>query len=102
MSIFSLLKTFFIKRRKKSELRKKILSEEISYSDTAENITKSISHSNKLYKELITKTHPDLFEKENKLYATELSSKITKNKKNYNELLKLKLEVEDFLQTKKQ
>jgi hypothetical protein len=31
-----------------------------------------------------------------------LSSKITKNKKNYNELLKLKVQVERFLQTKKQ
>jgi hypothetical protein len=100
MSIFSFLKTFFIKRRKRAELRKKILSEELSYNETAENITKSISHSNKLYKELITKIHPDLFEKENKLHATELSSKITKNKKNYNALLKLKLEVEDFLQIK--
>lgn len=101
MSILSFVKTFFIERRKKSELRKKILSEEISYADTAENITKSISHSNKLYKELITKVHPDLFKESNKIYATELSSKITENKKNYNELLKLKIEVEDFLQSEK-
>jgi hypothetical protein len=101
MSIFSFVKTFFIKRRKKSELRKKILSEEISYADTAENITKSITHSNILYKRLITKVHPDLFAENNKKYATELSSRITKNKKNYNELLKLKVEVEVFLQIEK-
>lgn len=101
MSIFSFVKAFLLERRKKSELRKKILSEKISYADTAENITKSISHSDKLYKELITKVHPDLFEEGIKAYATELSSKITKNKKNYNELLKLKIEVEDFLQIEK-
>jgi hypothetical protein len=98
MSILSFVKTFFNERRKKSQLRKKILSEKISYTDTAENFTKSISHSDKLYKELITKIHPDLFEDNNKIYATELSAKITKNKKNYNELLKLKIEVENFLQ----
>ena len=100
MSIFSFIKTFFIKQRKKSELRKKILSEKISYADTAENITKSITQSHKLYKELITKTHPDLYEEEKKVFATKISAEITKNKKNYNELLKLKLEVEDFLQIK--
>ena len=97
MSILSVIKTFLKERRKKAELRKKILSEELSYNDTAENITKSISHSNKLYKELITKTHPDLFDETKKVFATELSAEITKNKKNYNELLKLKKIVEDFL-----
>ncbi|MGK0411987.1 MAG: hypothetical protein ACJA1B_000176 [Polaribacter sp.] len=102
MSIVSFVKAFLLKRKKKAELRRKILSEKISYTDTANNITKSIAHSNKLYKELITKVHPDLFEESNKIYATELSSKITKNKKNYNELLKLKVQVERFLQTKKQ
>lgn len=100
MSIITVIKTFFKERRKRAELRKKILSEELSYNDTAENITKSISHSAKLYKELITKTHPDLFESDNKVFATELSAEITKNKKNYNELLKLKKIVEDFLQSK--
>lgn len=97
MSIITIIKTFFKERRKKSELRKKILSEKISYNETAENITKSISHSAKLYKELITKTHPDLFENENKILATKLAAEITKNKKNYNELLKLKKIVEDFV-----
>lgn len=98
--MLGIIKNFFKERRKKVELRKKILSEELSYNETAENITKSISYSNKLYKELITKTHPDLFESEKKAFATELSAEITKNKKNYNELLRLKKIVEDFLQIK--
>lgn len=98
--MLSFIKSFLKKRRIKSQMRKKILSENLSNKDTAVNITKSITQSHKLYKELITKTHPDLFEQKDQVFATKLSSKITKNKKNYSELIKLKKEVETFLETK--
>jgi DNA-binding transcriptional regulator GbsR (MarR family) len=101
MSMYYWLKAVLLKRKKKNELRKKILSEKISYSDTAKNITKSITQSNALYKKLITKIHPDLFEESKKNDVTELASEITKNKKNYNELIKLELEVEEFIKESK-
>jgi hypothetical protein len=103
MSIFSIIskiKGVLLKRKQKSELRKKILSEKVSYSSTAENITKSITGSKKLYLQLIKKVHPDLFGKEQQEHVTELASKITKNKRNYNELFKLKIEVENLINIK--
>lgn len=101
MKIFYLLQKIKDRLSKQSErkkLRKKILLEGDSYSFTAENITNSISKSKELYKDLIIKVHPDRFEEKYKKEATELSSKITKNKKDYHSLLELKKEVEEFLQ----
>jgi len=46
---------------------------------------------------LIVKVHPDKFSDSKKERATELSSRITKSKKNYEELYSLKIEVEEFL-----
>jgi hypothetical protein len=88
-------------RKKKSSLKRKILEEDISYSEEAKNIINSISKSKSLYKELITKVHPDIFaDVDDKQKATELSSSITENKHNYNELSKLKKEVHSFLKSK--
>ena len=97
MSILSLFKKFLHNRKKKKELRKKILTENISYEDTAENFTKSLAHSAKIYKTLITNVHPDLFGENDKEYVTDLSARITKHKKNYNKLLMLEVEVKEFL-----
>jgi hypothetical protein len=87
-----------IKQRKKSILRKKVLADGTDdYKGAAKNIANSISKSRELYKELIVKIHPDRFLDERKIIATELSAKITKAKRNYDELNMLKIEVETFL-----
>jgi hypothetical protein len=87
-----------IKQRKKSILRKKVLADGTNdYMGAAKNIANSISKSRELYKELIVKIHPDRFLDERKVVATELSAKITKAKRNFDELSLLKIEVEKFL-----
>ena len=89
---------FFVKLLKKNRLRKRVLSEGISdYKSVAQNIALSISKSKNLYKSLIIKVHPDKFMDEKKEEATVLSTRITIAKKNYEELTKLKTEVEQFL-----
>ena len=97
ITIFPILMNIIIKQRKKSKLRKKILSDGESFTETAINITNSIGKSKDLYKKLIVKVHPDRFFGEKKTIANELSAKITKSKKNYKELLELKTQVDDFL-----
>jgi hypothetical protein len=85
-------------KRRKNKLRKKILADGPSnYGEVAENIALSISKSKALYKELIVKVHPDRFLEEKKDMANELASKITKSKRNFEELSKLKTEVDAFL-----
>lgn len=87
-----------IKQRKKSILRKKVLADGTDdYKGAAKNIANSISKSRELYKELIVKVHPDRFQDERRVIATELSAKITKAKRNYDELTFLKTEVEKFM-----
>ena len=91
----------FIKSFKKNKLRKRVLSEGKSdYKSVAQNIALSISKSKDLYKSLIVKVHPDKFIEEKKEEATELSTRITMAKKNYEELTRLKIEVEQFLNKK--
>jgi hypothetical protein len=86
------------KRKRKRELKMKIMADgENDYSKTAKNIAMSISKSKELYKILITKVHPDRFHDEKRDKATELSARITKAKKNYNQLLLLQDEVTEFL-----
>lgn len=70
------------------------------YKSVAQNIALSISKSKDLYKSLIVKVHPDKFIEEKKEEATELSTRITMAKKNYEELTRLKIEVEQFLNKK--
>lgn len=92
---------FFIKlikeKRRKSKLRKKIISDGSDYAVSAKNIANSIAKSKLLYKELIVKVHPDKFLDDKKHIANELSSRITKSKRNYNDLMSLKVEVDEFI-----
>lgn len=90
---------FIKEKRRKSKIRRTILADGEDFSVTAKNIANSIGKSRDLYKNLITKVHPDRFVDGKKERATELSSKITKSKKNFDELTRLKVEVEDFLKT---
>lgn len=90
------------KRKLKREIRKKIAADgESDFAITAKNIAMSISKSKELYKSLITQIHPDRFLDERKIKATELSARITRSKKNYNELITIQLEVDEFLNEKK-
>ena len=86
------------KRKAKRDLRRRVLADGNSeYSETARNIALSISKSKQLYKDLIVKVHPDRFQDDRKEKATELSARITKAKRNYDELVGLEVEVKDFL-----
>lgn len=86
------------KRKAKKDLKLRVLADGNSdYSGTARNIALSISKSRQLYKNLIVKVHPDKFQDERKEKATELSSRITKAKRNYDELVGLEIEVKDFI-----
>lgn len=99
--IISFLITSYNKKREKKELRRRILADGQDYTTTAKNIRNSISKSKVLYKKLIVKVHPDRFLDDRKTIATELCSKITKSKKNYDDLVKLEQEVNSFLQNKR-
>ncbi|GGD17714.1 hypothetical protein [Flavobacterium orientale] len=86
------------KRRLRRNIRKKLSEKEgDNFKSIFKNMVFSISKSKELYKSLITKVHPDRFTDDRKLKAEELSARITKFKKNYDELIKLKIEVENFL-----
>jgi hypothetical protein len=86
------------KRSKKNKLKQRILADNHDYTFNAKNIVNSISKSKDLYKELITSIHPDKFIGiEKKQEATKLASRVTKSKKNYNDLLNLKIEIIEFL-----
>jgi len=87
----------YVYRRK---LRKRVMADGTTdYSSTAVNIAQSIANSKALYKELITKTHPDRYtndlEKQGK--ASELSSLITEAKRNYSKLIELRERVNNEL-----
>jgi len=98
ITVIPFLIHFSIKKREKSQLRKRVLLEGTDdYSKTAKNIANSISKSRLLYKELIVKIHPDRFLDDKKLRATELSARITNAKRNFDSLEQLKIEVEIFL-----
>jgi len=86
------------KKKEKSDLKRRVLADGNSdYSGTAKNIALSISKSKQLYKDLIVKVHPDRFQDDRKEKATELSARITKAKRNYDELVGLEIEVKEFL-----
>jgi hypothetical protein len=98
ITIIPIVANFIINQRKKSILRKRVLADgSNNYKETALNIANSISKSKELYKELIVKAHPDKYQDEKKILATELSAKITKAKRNYDELCKLELELKNLL-----
>jgi len=98
LSILLGLVLTYSKRKTKRELRKRVLAENNpDYSETAKNIKNSILKSKDLYKSLIIQVHPDKFLDAYKEIASELSARITKSKKNYDELMVLKIEVEEFI-----
>ncbi len=85
----------------KRRTRKKILSrikneENISNDAIFKNIAFGISKGRTLYKELVIKVHPDTYSDELKDEATRLSQEVSKNKRNYSELLNLKEHVENL------
>jgi hypothetical protein len=101
LTIIPVIVIYIKKIRTKNKIRKKILADGETYSKTAKNIANSISKSKFLYKKLIVKVHPDRFFENEKIIANELSSRITKSKKNYDDLLKLEIEVNNFLKKNK-
>lgn len=102
ITVIPIIVKFIINRRKKSKLRKLVLEDSSDdYTNTAKNIANSISKSRQLYKELIIKIHPDRFLDDRKVKATELSARITKSKRNFDDLSNLKIEVENFLNENK-
>jgi hypothetical protein len=99
--IIPFLIKYYRKYKKRNELRKSVLADGTTqYFETAKNIADSISKSKTLYKELITKIHPDKFHDKDKLIATELSTKVTNAKRNYNQLLIIKDEIDYFLRSR--
>lgn len=88
------------KRILKKRLVNKILSDgEEDFKITASNIALSISKSKELYKDLITKAHPDNFPndpiKQDK--ATKISAMLTEAKRNYSKLQDIKVIIEKEL-----
>ena len=91
---------FIIKKIKRKRLVSKILSEgEGDYAITAKNIAQSISQSKVLYKELITKVHPDRFPNDpiKQERASKISAMLTEAKRNYNKLLEISILIENEL-----
>lgn len=89
------------KRKTKRDLKRKLLAEgNGDYSETAKNMVQSISKCKHLYKKLIVRVHPDKFLDERVVMANDLTARITKAKRNYNELVELEKEVKDFLEKK--
>ena len=90
--IIMLLLTRLSTNSKRSEIRNRVLKEggEIDFG----NVINSSFNSEKLYKELLVKCHPDRFAPdENKMkIADELSARITQSKHNIKGLQELKLE----------
>lgn len=88
---------FFIRKYKKNKIRRSVLADsQINPKEVATNIKNGIANGRQLYKKMITAVHPDRFsdDEEKRRLATEISSRITENKRNYTELLKLKAEIE--------
>jgi hypothetical protein len=88
LAIGSLLKKYFKKRK----LRKKVLASGTDdYRGTAIDIALSISKAQTLYKELITKSHPDRFPTDTvkQARAAEITALLTDAKRNYRKLIEI-------------
>jgi hypothetical protein len=87
-----------IKKTKPSTLEDKIIDEAKEADIDFKNLFDSINRSEKLYNLLKKKCHPDRFlnPEQNKI-ADALFQEITKNKRNYNKLLELKVAAENQL-----
>jgi hypothetical protein len=94
--IFPYIIEKIIKRRK---LRKELLKDGTSdFEGVAGNIVNSISKSKKLHKELIGKIHADRFTDETlKFKAGEIATRVNLARRDYAELIKLKVEVDNFI-----
>lgn len=97
LTLLPFILLFIRKAVKKRRIREQLIREGGDYRETAKNIAESIAKAKALYKELITKVHPDKFSEENKAAANSLASKITKAKKDYATLCKLEKEVNEFI-----
>lgn len=64
--------------------------------DESANVVDSMVKARRLYKELSLSAHPDKHPDKSEI-AEDIMQRITKNKHNYSELLKLKMEIEDKL-----
>ena len=86
-----------ISRRK---LRREILKDgNPDYNNTASNIIASMKMAKKLHKELILKVHPDKIQDDSKKEKRdELSAKVNNARRDYNKLVELKGEIDNFLQ----
>jgi len=87
-----------IKKQQPSTLEGKILDEAKDADIDFKNLLDSINNSETIYNLLKKKCHPDRFlnPDQNKI-ADALFQEITKNKRNYNKLLELKVEAEKQL-----
>lgn len=64
--------------------------------DESANVVDSMVKARRLYKELSLSAHPDKHPDKSEI-AEDIMQRITKNKHNYSELLKLKIEIEEKL-----
>jgi hypothetical protein len=81
------------KHSKKSKLRKKILESGTNdYSGTAKDIIVSMKNAKALYKDLISKSHPDRFPNDlvKQVRAAEITVLLIDAKRNYRKLIELK------------
>ena len=86
-----------IERRK---LRREILKDgNPDYKNTASNIIASMKMAKKLHKDLILKVHSDKIQDDSKKEkADELAAKVNLARRDYNRLVALEKEIEEFLQ----
>ncbi len=98
--LFSFAIYLIIINKRKRVLQRLKKTDSLNYKREILNISKSISKSKNLYKQLIVKVHPDKFTGDDNEAATILSQKITSSKRNYNELILLSKEVESFLNSR--
>lgn len=91
---------FFINRiLERRRIRKEILKDgNPDFKGTANNIILSMKLSKELHRELITKIHSDkIYDEDKKSKADDLAAKVNLARRNYSELTKLKIEIENFL-----
>ena len=103
--ILTILKILIIPYWVYKIIEKRKLSREIlkdgnpDYNDTASNIIASMKMAKKLHKELILKVHPDKIQDDSKKdKRDELSAKVNSARRDYNKLVELKDEIDNFLQ----
>lgn len=66
------------------------------HTDESVNVVDGMVKAKRLYKELVNKAHPDK-NPDNRALAEEITARLTKNKHNYAELLRIKEEIDKNL-----